>query len=64
MDLEQLCKLGSETLAQASSGGRSAEAQSALKCCDMDVEQLRKLASPTLARASYDGRLAKALLLR
>ena len=43
MDVEQLRKMASETLAQASNDGRLAKALSSSKSGDMHVEQLRKM---------------------
>ena len=64
VDVEQLRKMASDTLAQATNDGRSAKALSSSNNGDMDVEQLRKMASETLAQASSDGRLATALSSR
>ena len=61
VDVEQLRKMASDTLAQATNDGRSAKAPSSSNNGDMDVGQLRKMASETLEQASSDGRLAKAL---
>ena len=61
IDVVQLRKMASVTLAQASNDGRLTNALSSSKNGEMDVEQLRKMASETLAQTSNDARLAKAL---